>query len=186
MNAVGITPIAVFVALALTAGTASAQLSADWFTIDGGGYAFSTGGGLSLGGTVGQPDAGTMTGGTLSLAGGFWLGGTVTSGVSTPPDGPVLPATPLAFRVAPAWPNPFSASTTLSLDLPEAAQVRVQVFAPTGQLITELSGTAVPPGHHQASWNGADAKGNRVASGVYLIVVQAGTREEHQRIVLIH
>ena len=29
-----------------------------WNTIDGGGYMFSTGGGYSLGGTMGQPDAG--------------------------------------------------------------------------------------------------------------------------------
>ena len=34
-----------------------------WNTVDGGGYTFSTGGGYSLGGTVGQPDAGLLTGG---------------------------------------------------------------------------------------------------------------------------
>ena len=45
-----------------------------WSTIDGGGYMFSTGGGYSLGGTVGQPEAGVMSGGGYSLAGGFWGG----------------------------------------------------------------------------------------------------------------
>lgn len=47
-----------------------------WSTIDGGGATFSTGGGYSLGGTMGQPDAGPaagpMTGGNYELAGGFW------------------------------------------------------------------------------------------------------------------
>jgi hypothetical protein len=47
-----------------------------WSTIDGGGYMFSAGGGYSLGGTVGQPDAGAMSGGGYSLAGGFWGGAT--------------------------------------------------------------------------------------------------------------
>ena len=45
-----------------------------WSTVDGGGATFSTGGTYSLGGTVGQPDAGTMSGGTYALSGGFWGG----------------------------------------------------------------------------------------------------------------
>jgi len=45
-----------------------------WSTVDGGGYTFSTGGGFSLGGTAGQPDAGLLAGGQYSLAGGFWPG----------------------------------------------------------------------------------------------------------------
>ncbi|MCX7841184.1 MAG: hypothetical protein N2559_17235 [Anaerolineae bacterium] len=43
-----------------------------WSTIDGGGATFSTGGTYELGGTIGQPDAGTQSGGTYVLSGGFW------------------------------------------------------------------------------------------------------------------
>jgi hypothetical protein len=50
-----------------------------WSSIDGGGYTFSTGGGYSLGGTVGQPDAGVMTGGGYTLGGGFWGGGALAA-----------------------------------------------------------------------------------------------------------
>jgi len=45
-----------------------------WSTIDGGGYTWSTGSGYSLGGTVGQPDAGVLSGGGYTLSGGFWGG----------------------------------------------------------------------------------------------------------------
>ncbi|MCI0746543.1 MAG: hypothetical protein L0Y58_14170 [Verrucomicrobia subdivision 3 bacterium] len=45
----------------------------DWFTIDGGGGS-SGGGAYTLTGTIGQPDAGTMTGGSFVLEGGFWPG----------------------------------------------------------------------------------------------------------------
>src|ERR1035437_5991861 len=49
-----------------------AQLSIDWHTIDGGGGT-SSGGVYSLGGTIGQPDAGgPMTNGQFSVTGGFW------------------------------------------------------------------------------------------------------------------
>lgn len=46
-----------------------------WHTIDGGGGTFSTGGGYSLGGTLGQPDAGHLAGAGYTLAGGFWQAG---------------------------------------------------------------------------------------------------------------
>ncbi len=49
----------------------------EWNTVDGGGYTFSSGGDYSLGGTIGQPDAGAMSGGDYVLLGGFWGGGTV-------------------------------------------------------------------------------------------------------------
>jgi len=46
-----------------------------WSTVDGGGGTFSTGGGYSVGGTAGQPDAGLVSGGSYTLSGGFWPGG---------------------------------------------------------------------------------------------------------------
>ena len=48
-----------------------------WWTVDSGGYTFSAGGSYSLGGTIGQPDAGALSGGSYTLAGGFWGGAMV-------------------------------------------------------------------------------------------------------------
>ena len=45
-----------------------------WWTAGGGGYTYSSGGDYSLGGTIGQPDAGLLTGPGYILAGGFWSG----------------------------------------------------------------------------------------------------------------
>ena len=55
-----------------------------WSTIDGGGYTFSEGGGYSLGGTIGQPDAGVLSGGGYTLAGGFWPGAAARYGIYLP------------------------------------------------------------------------------------------------------
>lgn len=66
-------------------GTASAQRIDDpsvpqdsydlsWFSIDGGGATFGEGGSYSLGGSIGQADAGAMSGGAYILNGGFWAG----------------------------------------------------------------------------------------------------------------
>jgi hypothetical protein len=50
-----------------------------WSSIDGGGYMFSTGQGYSLGGTIGQTDAGVLNGENYTMAGGFWGGISSTS-----------------------------------------------------------------------------------------------------------
>ncbi len=55
-------------------GTAIAdEFDINRYTIDGGGVMRSTGGDFELSGTIGQPDAGTMTGGGFDLTGGFWF-----------------------------------------------------------------------------------------------------------------
>lgn len=68
--------VVVAIAFLLLASVALAQSGGGydltWNTVDGGGYTFSTGGGYELGGTVGQPDAGALTGGNYTLGGGFW------------------------------------------------------------------------------------------------------------------
>jgi len=48
-----------------------AHYSIDWASIDGGGGT-STRGVYTVSGTIGQPDAGTLTGGNFALSGGFW------------------------------------------------------------------------------------------------------------------
>ena len=47
-----------------------------WYTIDGGGGTFE-GRQFTVSGTIGQPDAGVMTGGGFELSGGFWAAATV-------------------------------------------------------------------------------------------------------------
>ena len=55
----------------------------DWYTIDGGGGA-SSGGSYVLSGTIGQPDAGRLTGGPYVLDGGFWGGAFAVQQVGAP------------------------------------------------------------------------------------------------------
>ena len=57
---------------------AQGEYQLSWWTVDGGGETFSTGGGYSLGGTIGQPDAGVLSAGEYRLGGGFWCGGAST------------------------------------------------------------------------------------------------------------
>ena len=58
---------------ALSTTTLSQEYTLSRWTIDGGGVMHSTGGAFELSGTIGQPDAGTMTRGAFELNGGFWF-----------------------------------------------------------------------------------------------------------------
>ena len=82
---------------------ASAQpFTIDWFTIDGGGGT-STNGGFYLTGTIGQPDAGVMSGGSFTLQGGFW---SVVAAVQTA-GAPLLTVARTATNtVVVSWPLP--------------------------------------------------------------------------------
>ena len=58
---------------AITSAQSGGGYDLTWNTIDGGGGMFSTGGTYSLGGTIGQSDAETMSGSSYTLNGGFWF-----------------------------------------------------------------------------------------------------------------
>ena len=75
-----------------------------WNTIDGGGISSATGGAYSLGGTIGQPDAGASSGGAYVLTGGFW-------GIASS----IPLATPSPTPTATSTPTPTPASQLLNL-----------------------------------------------------------------------
>jgi hypothetical protein len=55
-------------------GVALPDYDLSWYTVDGGGEMFSTGGDYELSGTIGQPDASeVMIGDEFELTGGFWF-----------------------------------------------------------------------------------------------------------------
>lgn len=72
-------PILLLLALTPALVQSSGGYDLSWATIDGGGHTFSTSadGVFSLGGTMGQPDAGVMAGDSHTLVGGFWAADTV-------------------------------------------------------------------------------------------------------------
>ncbi len=72
-----ITALALLLATKILLAQTGADYDLSWSTVDGGGGA-SNQNGYTLTGTAGQPDAGIMSGGDYTLAGGFW-GGTIGS-----------------------------------------------------------------------------------------------------------
>ena len=85
-------------------------------------------------------------------------------------------------------PNPFgggSATTTIRFDLPDARRVRLDVIDVNGRLVRTLERGTLGAGQHRVSWNGLDAGGRRVESGVYFYVLQAGDERLARRMLMM-
>lgn len=87
--------------------------SVDPFTVDGGG-GLSAGGGFTIEGTIGQPDAGVLIGGGFLIEGGYWS----MVQVITQPDSPLLTLSRAGSQFRLSWPlsaENFILEETISL-----------------------------------------------------------------------
>jgi hypothetical protein len=163
---------------------ATAQYTIDWLTIDGGGAMQSTGGTYTLGGTIGQPDAGLLSGGSYELGGGFWQGGGTVVGI--PGEDAILAgAIPGVFRIHPAAPNPLVHQTSIAFDLPHARHVSARVYDVAGRLTRTLADELLQAGRHERIWDGANDSGHRVTAGIYFVVLDAGKDRARQKVLVL-
>ncbi|MBK6911206.1 MAG: carboxypeptidase regulatory-like domain-containing protein [bacterium] len=71
-------------------------------------------------------------------------------------DAPETAGLPTAFRLSPAFPNPFNGSTRVTLELPQETPVSLEVFNLNGQQVLSLLNDRLPAGNHNISINLAD------------------------------
>jgi flagellar hook assembly protein FlgD len=69
--------------------------------------------------------------------------------------------------------------------LGQAGEVRLQVYAISGQLVRQLVAGHQALGAHQVSWDGRDGAGVLVGNGVYLCEMLAGDYQAVRRMVLM-
>lgn len=103
----------------------------------------------------------------------------VGSGVGEP-----RPGAPALVLAAPQ-PNPSRGTVHVAYELGVAAPVRVQILDVTGRRVNELEMGARPAGAHEFTWDGRDARGQRVVPGVYFIRFLAGAGERGTRVIVL-
>jgi len=92
---------------------------------------------------------------------------------------------PSAYQLHQNYPNPFNPTTTIRFDLPGKSDVEMVVYNVLGQRITCLVNETLGAGSHQVNWDGRDASGSRVASGVYLYRLTAGEFVQTRKMLLL-
>ena len=93
--------------------------------------------------------------------------------------------TPSEFHVSSNYPNPFNPSTMIDIETVEASDLIVSIFDATGRLINNLVNEYVEAGRYSVKWNGVDATGSGMPTGVYFIRVQSGLDMYTQKMILI-
>ena len=88
-------------------------------------------------------------------------------------------AVPLETALHPNYPNPFNPETWIPYQLSTPAEVSVSIYAVDGRLVRHLALGHQPAGAYisqsrVAYWDGRNAQGEPVASGIYFYTLTAG------------
>jgi hypothetical protein len=82
-------------------------------------------------------------------------------------------------------PNPFRNCSVIAYDLPRDGKAKLAVYNLNGQLVRELVSGEMKAGRHQAIWDGRNAKGVKVANGLYLYKLESGGRTISKKSIII-
>jgi outer membrane protein assembly factor BamB len=94
---------------------------------------------------------------------------------------------PKAFSLGQNSPNPFNPSTTVSYSVPEGepTPVSLKIYDLRGRLVRTLVDETREAGEYSVIWEGKDASGRMVSSGVYLYRIKAGDFVQTRKMVLL-
>jgi len=95
------------------------------------------------------------------------------------------PSLPRSFAVRQNYPNPVNAGTVIEYSLSATSRVEITIFNVLGQRVRKLVDVVRPAGTYQASWDGTNASGESVATGIYYYRFKAGDINETRKMVLL-
>ena len=91
----------------------------------------------------------------------------------------------VAATLAQNRPNPFNPVTTIEYVLLARTRVALGVFDATGMRVARLDQGVRPAGVHRVEWDGRDARGRSLGSGVYIYRLEGVSGPPARRMVLI-
>lgn len=92
---------------------------------------------------------------------------------------------PTTYALRQNYPNPFNPTTQIEFDLPEAARVRLMIYNILGQQVIALVDKIQAAGTHSVIWDGKNAIGESVASGVYIYQLSTDKYHDAKKMVLL-
>jgi hypothetical protein len=113
------------------------------------------------------------------------------TGVSGQPREPIIA---YSFKLGQNAPNPFSHTTAIKYQIPQAVNVSLKVYNVAGQLVKVLMNEGTSPSNSSPrgegrvgsiTWDGRDQNNRNVSNGVYFYQLQAGKDSDIKKMVII-
>ena len=92
---------------------------------------------------------------------------------------------PESYGLGQNFPNPFNPVTQINYQVPQDGRVRLVVYNLLGQEVRRLVDGRVEAGFYQMVWDGRDALGRSVSSGVYFYRMVAGEFSQVRKMVFL-
>jgi flagellar hook assembly protein FlgD len=91
----------------------------------------------------------------------------------------------LVFALGANIPNPFNPTTSISFDLSERCDVKLDVYNMLGKRVATLEDGEMSAGSYSVVWDGRDDSGRSVPTGIYLYRIEAGMDKASRRMILL-
>lgn len=92
---------------------------------------------------------------------------------------------PTTYAISQNYPNPFNPTTTISYQVPQTSDVKLEIYNVLGQKVRTLINRSVEAGSHQVIWDGRNSFGEQVASGVYIYKFEAGQFSKTMKMMML-
>ena len=133
-----------------------------------------------------------MNGGILTPAQGQALLDCVNIIISLLQNGGLLAKTggldielPQQYTLDQNYPNPFNPTTEIRFALPQPERVTLRIYNVTGQLVKTLASGSMDAGYYSFRWDGTNDGGVKVASGMYIYRIAAGSFIQTKKMILM-
>ena len=82
------------------------------------------------------------------------------------------------------YPNPFTESTLINLDIGIADFYQISIFNTKGVLVRTLESRFLDVGNHNFTWDRRNESGNRVSSGVYYCIINSNRSKSTLKLIV--
>jgi predicted lipoprotein with Yx(FWY)xxD motif len=99
--------------------------------------------------------------------------------------GTETPKAPAASYLAQNYPNPFNPTTRIAFGLSAPGHVSLRIYDAAGRLVRMFAEGTRPAANYVEVWDGKDASGRAVASGIYFCRLDAGSFTQTKKMILL-
>jgi len=92
---------------------------------------------------------------------------------------------PTKYTLRNNYPNPFNPVTIIPFDIPITSNVNISIYDVGGRKVKEITDRKWQAGNHELQWNGRNANGDMVGTGIYFIRMQSDNFIQYGKMILL-